>query len=314
MSSPKSFRVSVPCSTSNIGPGFDCLGLAFQLYNDFTFTELQGDTRLLLNFSGPERGRLVGKPDGFFFQAMRRVFEHAGEPLEGVQVEAVVNVPNARGLGSSSTAIVGAMLGANRLITKPLSRKDILGLAVEFEGHPDNVTPALLGGLTASLMTPQKEILNHHYTPSPKLGFVVLSPDYEVSTAEARKVIPKTVSLADAIANSCRVPLLIQALVEGDISNLKTLTQDKFHENQREHLMRSITQLRKTAWNAGAASVTISGAGPSMLAICLKEQAPAIEADWSQEVKALGLGGKARILNPDLEGARTVEVESTVTA
>ncbi|MGF1572723.1 MAG: homoserine kinase [Sumerlaeia bacterium] len=314
MSFPKPFSVIVPCSTSNIGPGFDCLGLAFQLHNEFAFNQQSPTEGLTLNFSGPEKGRLVGKPDGFFFQAMRRVFEYVGEPIPAMRVEATVNVPNARGLGSSSTAIIGAMLGANRIIKNPLSRDQILHLAVEFEGHPDNVTPALMGGLSASLMTPQKEVITQKYSPSEKIGFVVLSPDYEVPTSEARQVLPKSVSLTDAIANSCRVPLLIQALVDGDLSNLKILTQDRFHESQREHLMRHSAHLKRTALDAGAASATVSGAGPSLLAIATVEQCPEIAEAWNKEVKTLGLGGMARILKPDLQGARYREVEAAVTA
>lgn len=312
MSFSKPFRVSVPCSTSNIGPGFDCLGLAFQLYNEFQFSEPTEGEGLTLNFSGPERGRLVGKPDGFFFQAMRRVFEHANEPMPAMHVEALVNVPNARGLGSSSTAIIGAMMGANRMLSKPLSREELLHLAVDFEGHPDNVTPALNGGLTASLMTPQKEVITHKFKPAETISFIVLSPDYEVPTSEARRVLPKSVSLTDAIANSCRVPLLIQALVGGDLSNLKTLTQDRFHESQREHLMRHSAHLKRAALNAGAASATVSGAGPSLLAIASHAESAAIAHAWNDEVRTLGLGGQARILKPDLNGAQYLEVETPI--
>lgn len=303
MAQPSPFRVLVPCSTSNIGPGFDCLGMAFQLRNEFRFFPEPNEPGLTLEFSGPEKGRLVGKPDGFFFQAMHRVFERVGRKLETVRVDAVVHVPNARGLGSSSTAIVGAMLGANQLLGAPLSKEEVLQLAVEFEGHPDNVTPALMGGLTASLMTPQKQVIIHKYSPAANLRFVVLSPDYEVATSDARSVLPKSVSLTDAIANSCRVPLLIQALVSGEVKNLKVLTQDRFHESQREHLMNHCAHLKRAALSAGAASVTVSGAGPSLLAITEAAEVEAVQQVWNQEVQTLGLGGKARILSPDLVGA-----------
>lgn len=302
----KHVRVSVPCSTSNLGPGFDCLGLAFELRNEFSITVGEEGSGRHLTFEGPEKGNLRPTSGGMFFNAMDRLFQKVGTKIKDIQVVSTVNVPNARGLGSSSTAVAAAIFGANAILGEPLTIDQVLDLASEFEGHPDNASPALLGGLTASVIGNDSHVMYSRMMPSDKLCFVVLSPDYEVSTEDARNVLPKSLSLKDAVANSSRLPLLVDALQNGYGDRLKFLTQDRMHEPYRESLYKHIVSLRHCVYEAGAYSVTISGAGPSILAIAPNGDGDKIQSAWEQCLKDISLKGTVRQLKPATEGAKLI--------
>ena len=199
--SNKTVTVKVPGSTANIGPGFDCLGAAVSLYNLFQFTAVSSSADaaappVQIKVRGPEAERVGTDADNLVYQAFVRLYEQLQHPPPAVEIQIDLGVPLARGLGSSSTAIVAGLLGANALAGSPLDRAEILTLAIDLEGHPDNVAPALLGGcqLAATGVEPGTWTLCE-LDWNPAVVPVVAIPAFELSTREARSVLPQTCPL-----------------------------------------------------------------------------------------------------------------------
>lgn len=293
-------KISVPATTANLGPGFDALGLALSLSNDFTVARL-----------GPGKDRTLGGgtcanlPDGpnVFHQAMDHLYALARRKRPGVEVKIDGRVPLGRGLGSSATAVVGGLLAANALLGEPFTVEDLLGMATEIEGHPDNVAPALLGSLTASVMTPSG-VLVHVYRPHACWRFAALVPGYELPTHEARKAIPKTIPHADAVHNLTRVPFIIEAIVDGDADILGSVMQDRLHEPYRKKFIRGFDEIRAAGLRGGAPAVYLSGAGPTMAALCAGEAIAARVARAMSRASAFDPDRATLILKPDLKGAK----------
>ncbi|MBV9386699.1 MAG: homoserine kinase, partial [Chroococcidiopsidaceae cyanobacterium CP_BM_ER_R8_30] len=224
--------VTVPATTANLGPGFDCIGAALTLYNQFKFTRLDagGVERVKITATGAEAHLVKTDESNLLYQAFVKFYERLGQLPPPVQIEIQLNVPLARGLGSSATAIVGGLVGANQLAGTPLSDQEVMELAIALEGHPDNVVPALLGGCRLVVRNsgelpqrcPQRSALER------QVGWVICDvgwhsdvvpvvaiPDFELSTLEARRVLPGDVSRADAIFNAAHLGLLVRGLELG---------------------------------------------------------------------------------------------------
>jgi homoserine kinase len=210
-------------------------------------------------------------------------------------------IPVSRGLGSSSTAIVGGLVGANALLGEPLSREQVLALAVEMEGHPDNVTPALLGGFQVTSLT--EEGLIHLRIPSPAgLRAVVCIPEASVSTEAARKVLPAQYSRADAVFNVSRVSLLVAALLTGETGVLRAAMQDRIHQPYRASLIPGFEAALRGALNAGAAGACLSGSGSTMLALVTGSEQAVGEA-MAEAVRTAGTAARWLALDVDTDGA-----------
>lgn len=308
--------VSVPASTSNLGPGFDAFGCAVKLRNRFVMSTTRGDTEARARFSGPRAEGLNPGADNLVHRSAARILEHAGvalgEPPPPIALEAVINVPLARGLGSSSTAVTAGLLGANALLRRPLPFEEVLQLAIEIEGHPDNVTPCFVGGLTVSA-SGTAEPCYRRLRLSPRLCFVFVVPDYEVKTSEARRLLPREIPLSDAIANLSRTPLVLEALRSGDAGLLREAMRDRLHQPYRKPLFRGYDDFEAAAFRAGAASFCVSGAGPTLLAVCPKEKAASVGRALGKQADAMGMGAEVMELPVDYAGAR-VAVEGARTA
>lgn len=293
-------RVSVPSTTANLGPGFDSLGLALALSNDFTVTRLdRGKDRTLGS------GTCAGLPDrpNVFHEAMDQVCNLVGRKRPRVEVMIEGRVPLGRGLGSSATAVVGGLLAANALLGSPLSAEELLGLATELEGHPDNVAPALFGSLTASVMT-RDGVICHVYRPHASWRFAALIPGYELPTREARKAIPKTIPHADAVHNLTRVPFIIGAVVDGDADILARVMDDRLHEPYRKKFIEGFDRIRAAGLRAGAPAVYLSGAGPTIAALCPGEEVATRVARAMKRAADFDPDCSTLVLKPDLKGAR----------
>lgn len=253
-------KVKVPATSANLGPGFDVLGLALDRYNIFSFTE------------SPEF-----KEDNLIYKSYRRVFEYLDKPLVPVQIQVDENIPRARGLGSSAACIVGGIMGANEILGKPLGKEDILKLATEIEGHPDNVGPAIYGGLVVSLMEGDK-IYKGKIPIRNNLNFIALVPNFELSTSKAREVLPKQIGYKDGIYNVSRVSILLTALVTGDNSLIRLGLQDKFHQPYRGKLIPGFDYIIDTINKKGGLGCYLSGAGPTIMCIGDGEDYKLIEA------------------------------------
>ena len=225
MSVVSAITVTVPATTANLGPGFDCIGAALKLYNEFRFTRLE-EGGLIIHVSGTEAERVQTDESNLLYQAFVKFYQHIEQTPPTVKIEIKLGVPLARGLGSSATAIVGGLVAANQLEGATLSQSQVMELAISMEGHPDNVVPALLGGCRlAATSGTAWEICDvpWHKDVVP----VVAIPNFELSTSEARGVLPTEVSRADAIFNTAHLGLLLRGLETGNGQWLKTALQDK---------------------------------------------------------------------------------------
>lgn len=297
--------VVVPATTANLGPGFDCLGAALTLSNQFEFSLApDAETAVQIAVSGLEADRVQADASNLVYQAFTRLYQQLGQAVPAVQIMIHLGVPLARGLGSSATAIVGGLIGGNCLAGSPLSRAELLDLAIAIEGHPDNVVPALLGScqLSATRADEGWELCEIPWHPS--IVPIVAIPNFELSTAEARKVLPSSYSRADAIFNVAHLGLLLRALESGNSDWLKTALQDRIHQPYRETLIAGYDVVRSAALAAGASGLVISGAGPTLLALADAATAPAVQAALQDAWKTQGVLAEVQVLAIDTQGAR----------
>ncbi|MEB3333154.1 MAG: homoserine kinase [Synechococcaceae cyanobacterium] len=286
--------VDVPATTANLGPGFDCLGAALALNNRFELRVLEGGgERFDLVIEGSEGAHLRGGPDNLVYRSAQRVWREAGLEPVGLEARVQLAVPPARGLGSSATAIVAGLIGANALVGEPLSREKLLELAIDIEGHPDNVVPSLVGGLclTARAVSNRWRVVRCEWHAS--VQAVVAIPAIRLSTAEARRAMPRSIPIADAVVNLGALTLLLQGLRSGNGDLIADGMHDRIHEPYRWGLIQGGRAVRQAALDAGAWGCVISGAGPTLLALSRASTAEAVrlamEECWHQEgVSALG--------------------------
>lgn len=299
--------VTVPATTANLGPGFDCIGAALTLYNEFQFSHLQSgtDESLKITVTGVEADRVKTDGSNLAYQAFLKLYQHLDQKPPSVQIDIDLGVPLARGLGSSATAIVGGLVGANDLAGSPLNQTEVMELAIALEGHPDNVVPALLGGcrLAATNESNGWQICDIPWHQN--LVPVVAIPDFELSTAEARRVLPDQVSRADAIFNTAHLGLLLRALETGREDWLKAALQDRLHQPYRQALIPGYEAVRAAAVAAGAYGMVISGAGPTLLAIVDTERATTVETAIACSWQEAGITASVRSLAIDTQGAKS---------
>ncbi|OYD92517.1 homoserine kinase [Nostoc sp. 'Peltigera membranacea cyanobiont' 210A] len=303
MSVVSTITVTVPATTANLGPGFDCIGAALKLYNEFKFTRLE-EGGLIIHVNGTEAERVQTDESNLLYQAFVKFYQHIEQTPPIVKIEIKLGVPLARGLGSSATAIVGGLVAANQLEGAPMSQSQVMELAIAMEGHPDNVVPALLGGCRlAATSGAGWEICDvpWHKDVVP----VVAIPNFELSTSEARGVLPTEVSRADAIFNTAHLGLLLRGLETGNGQWLKTALQDKLHQPYRKALIPGYDALNIAAVSAGAYGMVISGAGPTLLALADQLHSKAVEAAMLAAWQEEGITAEVRSLSLDTQGAKS---------
>jgi homoserine kinase len=300
MSNPPTVTVKVPATTANIGPGFDCLGAALNLSNQVKFTITESP--LKIKVIGKEAAGVSTDESNLLYQSFAKLYEQIGQRIPNLLIEINLEVPLARGLGSSATAIVGGLLGANVLAGNPLSTTEIMNLAISIEGHPDNVVPALLGGCKLSVGSGnnwQVADISWHQEIVPILAI----PDFKLSTEEARQVLPISYSRGDAIFNIARLGLLLKALETNNQEFLKTAMEDQIHQPYRQNLIKGYESVKSAAIKAGAYNLVISGAGPTLLALtninAAQNVVEAMKNAWQNE----GVNADVRSLSLDDQGA-----------
>ncbi|MFB2646413.1 homoserine kinase [Raphidiopsis sp. BLCC-F218] len=265
--------VKVPATTANLGPGFDCIGVALQLYNEFKFT--LSDSDLCIKVHGKEAEKVQTDTSNLIYQAFVKLYERINKTPPGVEIEINLGVPLARGLGSSATAIVGGLVGGNILADSPLSPEEVIKLAIEMEGHPDNVVPAFLGGCQLAATSSRGwEICPVQWHP--EIIPVVAIPDFELSTSQARKVLPTEISRDDAVFNASHFGLLLQALASNQKEWLQAALKDKLHQPYRKSLIPGYDGVESAVIEAGAHGMVISGAGPTLLALTDSAHSPQV--------------------------------------
>lgn len=288
----------MPASSANLGPGFDVLGLALALHNEVVL-EPHGEVSVSIEGEGADQ--LERDEKNVVVRGVRAVYERLGRPFAGIKIACINRIPTARGLGSSAAAWVAGIAGANALLAGPLDRDTLLQLAADGEGHPDNVAAALLGGLTVACRSGGRVFAASLPVP-PRIRWVVLIPEVRASTAEARAILPETVSRADAVFNLQRVGLLLAALRDGRADLLAVAMEDRLHQPYRRRLFPWMERVTAAARSAGAAGCVLSGAGPSLLAAVEGGVEPVARA-MESALRESGVGGRALPLEVDPTGA-----------
>ena len=266
------FTIKAPATSANLGPGFDTLGLALDLWNETTITPAKDFSAQV---SGEGAGRLALGKNNLLFRAAQRLAERAGRSLPPFHAGCVNHIPLSSGMGSSSAAILTGLLAGNALLENPFSREEVLDFACEMEGHPDNVAPAMLGGLVVSTMERGKVIARQIPIMGVRLGpplqITIALPDFYIPTKQARAALPKKVSMKNAIHNISRTALVIEALRSGDLDLLGKVVTDKLHQPYRLRLIPGAQSAMEAAKEAGASAAALSGAGPSVIAFSTGE-------------------------------------------
>lgn len=296
-------RVRVPASTANLGPGFDALGLSLALYNYVEAEETQSG--LLMEISGEGAEKLPRDDQNLILKCMKQVFDRAGYKPAGLHVKCENHIPLARGLGSSAAAIVGGLVAANYLAGSPLSQQQLLEMAAAIEGHPDNVSAALLGGFVIS--TRERDSVKYMRLEPPfGIDTIVVIPDKELKTADARGVLPKAVTMEDAVFNISRACALVGSLMTGEYEALDWATQDRLHQDYRHALAPEIREALAQARAAGARGAVMSGAGPSLL-IFADRNREQIKQRVTEAMARWGVRCHFMEVKVDLDGARVVQ-------
>jgi homoserine kinase len=274
-----SVRVKVPASASNLGPGFDCLGLALNLCNEVVLQTAggfrkAGEPNVCVTVEGFGAGALPTGRGNLVVRAAERVFARARRIPDRLTVRTINRIPVYAGLGSSAAAIVGGLVAANELCNRPLKPKELLALAVEMEGHPDNVAPALLGGFTICVLGENGAV--HVLQPRVRADLicVVCVPQKAVLTAAARRALPKTYRRRDAVFSLSRAAMLTAVLLGGDTRLLKIAMEDRLHQPYRSKFVPGMLEAIQAATAAGALGACFSGSGPAILAFVDRKASP----------------------------------------
>jgi homoserine kinase len=297
----KQVTVTVPATSANLGPGFDCLGVAWQLYNRFCWR--REPSGLSVTVRGEGAASIPADPDNLAVQAAERLFAHVGQRPSGLSLIQDNQIPAGSGLGSSATAVLGGLLGANGLLDNPLSQAELLALAAGLEGHADNVAPALHGGLTLVVGDEPAPRYLVECLPVADLTAVIILPEFELPTATARAVLPLQVPLGDAVFTLGRLGLLLPALATGDYARLAVAMADKLHQPYRLPLIPGMPAAFTAVRQAGAAAVALSGAGPGLLAFA-PENHEMIGKAGQAAFAAVGLTSRVYQLAIDRQGSQ----------
>ncbi|AAK79207.1 homoserine kinase [Clostridium acetobutylicum] len=256
-------RVKIPATSANMGAGFDTLGMALKLYNEITIEETEGETEIKL--LGGELDR--NYRNNLTYISIIKVYEFFNKEFKGFKIDmSKTNIPLSRGLGSSAACIVGGIVGANALLNEKMTIKDMLKIAVDIEGHPDNVAPALLGGVIISIKD-MENIIYSRINVKSQLKYAVMVPDFKVSTELSRKVLPNEYSREDALFNISRCSMLVSALNNGENEKLRYLFEDKIHQPYRKKLINNIDSIFLKAKEYGSLGEFISGSGSTLIAV-----------------------------------------------
>lgn len=290
--------VRVPATTANLGPGFDALGMSLNLYNTVELEETAGGCRVEIEGEGIEN--LPRDTNNLVARAADSLFRRIGYRSNGLRIVLKNKIPLQSGLGSSAAAIVGGLVAANAIAGSPYSRRQILDQAIEIEGHPDNVAAALLGGVVIVVKDDDSFAFARLKTPG-DIKITAVVPDFQLSTKHARSVLPESVPLQDAVYNLGRVALLVAALQEGNWDLLDVAMRDRLHQPYRCRLVPGLTDILERARKAGAYSVALSGAGPTVIAFS------PLDCEVGEVIcggfRSQGIRARALHLEPEFKGA-----------
>lgn len=295
-------RVKVPATTANMGPGYDVLGMALSQYSTF---QCQEDDKISLSIKGLESEKLVNQDHeaNLVVGSMNHLFKYVDKYPKGYKLEIINDIPLARGMGSSASAIVGGLLVANYLVDANLDQDEILKLATQIEGHPDNVAPALIGNIVLSTKAPDDQVIYHSIKPFDDLTCVLFIPDYEVSTSMSRAVLPQSISMADAVHTSGHLSLMLAGFMTGNKDLIGQTMVDRLHEPYRKSLIKNFDDFKASALEVGAFAFSLSGSGSTIIAYCDHDSAPHVKRAFEEVSQKYSISGTSKIIAPCSQGA-----------
>jgi len=296
----KRIKVTSPATTANMGAGFDSFGMAFDLFNEIIVEEAE---QFEIASDSPTTPRTK---TNLIYRTICDFHKELGRPVPTLKITQVDKIPLARGLGSSAACVVSGLLAANRLLGDTVSTDDILQMANKIEGHPDNVAPALLGGMVVSATEPGK-VAYVKILPPQKLVFTAVIPGFTLATKAARGVLPDSYSRQDATFNISRASLFIASIMSGKWENIPLALEDRIHQPYRKPLVPGMEEIFCKARELGAIGVYLSGAGPTLMTISMKEHHPQFMAKFTAYLSGLDDSWQAHLLTPNLSGATVVE-------
>ena len=297
--------VKVPATTANLGPAFDCMGMALDLFNTLTIGVSE---RPSFQITGEGETFLPRGPENRIFKAVKAAYTEMARQMPGLEILCHNEIPLMRGLGSSAAAVLEGLAAANALEGNPISIERLLDMAVETEGHPDNVAPALLGGCQIVVRDEQKgeKLITSRVKIAEGLKAVLFVPDFQMSTGKARALLTRDISRGSAIFNIGRTALLCNALSTGNWCDLAIATRDKLHQTAREAMFPAMPEIIEAALAAGAHGAFLSGAGSTIIAFATEKE-PQIGEAMSQAAARAKVAGKTMTLNPTDAGTQILE-------
>lgn len=296
-------EVKVPASTSNLGPGFDALGLALNLYN---YLELEVmESGLEINVEGEGEGDIPENPKNIAYKAIATFCKEIGLEVPGIRLKIKNNIPISRGLGSSGATRIAALIAARELLERDIDDQAILNVSVGLEGHTGNSSPAFYGGFVAYGKA-GGDVKALHLSYPEELKAVLVIPEIELKTKKARSVLPETLPYEDAVFNICRTSLLIGALANRNWNYIKTGMEDRVHQQYREKLLPGASDVLTAAYENGADGAAWSGAGTSIIALTRKDFKK-IGSAMVDQFSNSGIDSYYRTLSIEPEGARIID-------
>ena len=301
-------RVTIPSSTANLGPGFDTLGMALQLYS---VVEMKRSGQTAIVLEGKEMQGVPADKSNLIYRVASDLFQRAGLDVPELYIRASSEAPLTRGLGSSASAIVGALVAANVLAGEPFTREQLFDMATEIEGHPDNVGASLFGGIIVSVTPEQKgsSVPFIRLDPPKDMRALVVIPDFALSTEKARNVLPQVYSKRDVVYNVGHSSLLVAALAQGRLDLLGKAMRDRIHQPYRAALVPGLQEILDEATLHGAVGASLSGAGPTILCLTASdEDQEKVENFVDRVMSRHGIAYRTMALQPDSHGVQ-VEIQ-----
>lgn len=294
-------KIQIPATSANLGSGFDSLGVALNMYN-YVWMEEADD----IDISSNDGIEVPKDESNLIYWSAERLYQECGKSLPGLKIVQENNIPMTRGLGSSSACIAAGLIGANRFLGSPLSQHDLVNLACKIEGHPDNTTPALLGGLVTAAME-NGRVYSVSVPVAKNIRFGVFIPPFELKTEVARNALPNEYSRENAVYNLSRSSLMTAALFSGSLENLRVAVQDSIHQPFRKKFISGVDTVFRMSYELGSYGTYISGAGPSIIAIIDDTLEETFNKYALPHLESKGINDwQFHVLNADGEGAKVL--------
>ena len=296
-------HIKVPATSANMGPGFDSIGIALELYNHLWFEEIEEGVEIIVKRK--QEIEIPTDKNNLIYKTMVDFFAQTGNVMPGVRLIQEDYIPMVRGLGSSAACIVAGLLAANHLSGRHYCREQLAQIAAKIEGHPDNSNPAFFGSMVVGALD-QNEMRYVRLDLPKELVFAIMVPDFPVSTEASRKVLPDRYTKKDAVFNASRAALLVASMYTGKYENLSMAMQDRIHQPYRNQLIPNMDRIFKAAKNYGALASYLSGAGSTLMAVLTEEKAEEFQQKMKAYLKAIPNEWELTLLKPDTKGAQLI--------